>query len=416
MKIKFEDLKSILDLFYSIQRDCLEYELEFKFSNFKENDFFILKQYFNHIQPKYVEKNILLYPNNYRSVNGEWEIKEKLNSIDIKHELYDIRLTKSIEKSVKQVPYLEITGKRDKKIWVYEFQHYNIELSIINDHKYECEIEYKIFTLPSNIIFKPLNEIISVISNYNKVSSSFNKCFDFKGTALYFPINKPINLKKNISIVNSHICFAKKDGVRYLLYLSDIGTYLINQTHLIKVDDTTHKQKSILDCEFKDGDFFVFDSLLHKDEPTTDFDFKKRYRLAKTHGYKMMEYKKPTRTMVKKMINCKENDGVVFTPLSGGYKNNNTFKFKPSSRLTIDFLFKNDSLYVYGKSGLIPVDYKFEIPSNLSNKIIECLYVSGVFVPYKLRPDKVCPNYIDVCKDVMKDILDPLDVENIFKQ
>ena len=420
MKIEFDNLKTILDCFNSVNdKDTeLEFKIGTKNQNFEssitENEFSILKRHFNYINPEFAEKDIYLYPNNYRSINGNFEIKEKTKSVDINVQPYCIRFTKSYEKPVTSC-LLECIHKRKKKTWIYNFVNYNIELSIVNEKKFECEIEYKIFNITTREIFTPINEIIDVLSNYTRVLKSFNNIFGFKGSNLYFPINKPRNIKKTdcTDIKKTHVCFDKKDGVRYLLYKSKHGTYLINKTHLIEVDGIISEKVSVLDCEYYDGDFVVFDILVHDDKSVIDLKFNKRYNLVKKHNYKLLKYRKPSHKTIESIMDDKNNDGVIFTPIDCSYKNNDTLKFKSSEQLTIDFLYRDEKLYVTGNDGLISMDYKSDIPKEMTNKIIECKYVSGVFVPFRIRQDKTVPNYIDVCKDIMTDILDPISIKDI---
>lgn len=154
------------------------------------------------------------------------------------------------------------------------------------------------------------------------------------------------------------------------------------------------------------------------------------------------------------LINCKNkllkdengnidyeiNDGFIFTPLTEKYINNVTLKYKFPETMTIDFLIrlenqsdkiKTFNLFVYNKkqeivkfvydnfdSFFMTTTYEKDGPlfDLLKDEmIVECKYDTSnkSFIPYRIRFDKILPNFIDVAKDVFNDILYPITLKNL---
>jgi hypothetical protein len=144
-----------------------------------------------------------------------------------------------------------------------------------------------------------------------------------------------------------------------------------------------------------------------------------------------------------KSIDMEINDGFIFTPLNKPYINSETYKYKFPETMTIDFLVrltnKSDKtkyydLYVYNeRKESVKFMYKnrnytmkcsseselFNLISD--NMIVECKYdkTNNLFVPYRIRYDKILPNFYRVANDVFNDILNPITInvlEDLFKK
>ena len=143
-------------------------------------------------------------------------------------------------------------------------------------------------------------------------------------------------------------------------------------------------------------------------------------------------------------IDMEINDGFIFTPLNKPYINNETYKYKFPETMTIDFLVKPKrtvsvnskyfDLYVYNEQkNLIEFNHKYKKfymkcePSDILfneiqlNSIVECKYnkINDFFTPYRIRYDKILPNFYRVANDVFNDILNPITIdilEELFKK
>jgi hypothetical protein len=422
MKVNQHTINTILNCFNSKQDDI---ELEFKFGKLDRNfnshisltHFNVLKKYLgdNYI---YSEKNILCY-DKYRVVNNISEFKKKLISVEFQAGVYDIRFTKSIEKASDKKEFNMEPILRYKKTWTYEFDNYNIDLSIVNK-SYECEIEFKQFNLQIKDIFKPIKEVSGVINEYNYVMNMFNKAIMAKRGInwLYYPINKPKNVKKEhvVKFRDEYVFYDKLDGIRFLLIKANNQSWLINQTQVIQIKDTKQTNQTILDVEYYNNEIYAFDILVDNDIDVRENTFMERQKFLNKYineNIKLLVYSNDYNN-----LGYDENtsDGIIFTPINEGYKNSFTYKYKPKELLTIDFLYINSSINCIDEKGNI---IQFKVPFDIlkfkqyNNKIIECRFINGFFTPFRIREDKISPNHIDVAIDVYKDIKNPLDIKTI---
>lgn len=124
-----------------------------------------------------------------------------------------------------------------------------------------------------------------------------------------------------------------------------------------------------------------------------------------------------------------QQDGLIFQNLDTPYNNDSTFKWKPRSKVTIDFTILSSSssssssssfgLGVLSNEGIIPFD---KCPttnvidvggvhlSELVGKVVEFTFNSNNSpVPYRIREDKAGkPNRYDVAVDNLNDVLHPI--------
>lgn len=156
-------------------------------------------------------------------------------------------------------------------------------------------------------------------------------------------------------------------------------------------------------------------------------------------------------------IDMETNDGFIFTPLDKPYINKETYKYKFPETMTIDFSVNyketQNNNYIYNiftyneRKQLIPFmsnKYVMKCDNNINNQggfginamtyvadpqlcnqiknnnIVECFFDKNekVFIPYRIRHDKILPNFYRVADNVFSDIMNPItlkDLENSFK-
>lgn len=295
--------------------------------------------------------------------------------------------------------------------------------------------------------------------------------------------NKPKNIKLK-DMVESRFDPAvtiKLDGRRYSLLFTDNGTYLFNPPHdVFKVgppNSTLHG--TMLDCEqiyvgnserFIGIEVYGFDVLFDKTIDIRQLDFYNRYSVLEkwdgNNGNKVqdielydMTYLRKTYYFdgsfydrVKKAVDIlygdddtRKTDGLILQPRHW-YKNNHTFKWKPSDQLTIDFLLvplnideirsvnteEDPEDYIGRVFWLISGDKGKDVvfngtkrnpcrgfsvfPDNefdgqsLSYRIVECVwnYDYEDFYPVRFRDDRDRPNNLTTARDVWEDIMNPI--------
>jgi hypothetical protein len=287
--------------------------------------------------------------------------------------------------------------------------------------------------------------------------------------------NKCKNLKLHYTDILNHSITNKLNGVNYFLFfcLDDYSLYLINYTVVewigeLNRDTVTFCQSFILQGELYQNKLYLFDLLFFQGTNCTKWTHVKRHQMLQNFVdsvQKAIQNSNITNFQVEckqffgvsgndvslsdtvvnikecikilsrdetNNIDMEENDGLILTPLNESYFNQTTFKFKFPETMTIDFSIEkqqNDdiyNIYVYDeKRELVPFTYsnkQYKMKCDSHNKlqhllqngqIVECKFNSSenVFVPIKIRHDKLYPNYIYVATDVFEDILNPLTLE-----
>ena len=393
-------------------------ELEFRFGYFKNNryvpeisyhDFNVLKNTLG--KYKYIEKEVVIYKDGYRKVNGNIEYKERVKNISIHHiGNYSVRFSESIEKNVCNINLSDPIMTRNKKIYVFEFDNYDIELSNVNE-KFECEIEFKKFNISTQKIFQPLKRIETILQEYHLLMKTINNTFQKNYKTLYYPINKPKNLKRHHlkGLKDYYVFFDKLDGVRFFLLECNYGTYLVNRTTYIKLDDKNHNSISIYDVEYT-NEPYIFDVLIHKGKDVRKLNFFERFEIVMKTKYKRLHYSTDY-SVVSYSEGC---DGIIFTPIDCEYFNTRTYKYKPVEELTIDFQVDGDKLCVYSEGLQI---YREGVKGfeEYDKQIVECKWDGEKFVPYRIRHDKISPNHKKVADDVVDDLSNPINLKTIME-
>lgn len=273
------------------------------------------------------------------------------------------------------------------------------------------------------------------------------------------------NNKKEITgkIENDYAVSLKLDGVRNILLMNSTGLYLfnkpfgLNESNVFKVGSIKSGSTvslTILDAEvYADNKIFLFDILLYDKTP-----FNERYEklgeiLHTIHTkYTLFEGKYIYRKEflfntspgdiyqnIKRLIEkSKEHtdlvyDGIIFNPVKLPYLNYNTLKWKPVELITIDFTAvktdisneyelmvstPNNTLSIFKGTKNDPFDGKliYDGPLNILSGIWEYKWnkEKKCFVPYRPRPDKPAPNFINIAQDNWKDIMEDLSIETLI--
>lgn len=276
-----------------------------------------------------------------------------------------------------------------------------------------------------------------------KIVRQFNALFtDKRLHTVFFPINKPINLKFDMwrTIKSSYYYYPKLDGERFLMYTDNHYLYIFNDTSQIYVKGNDSRRQfpvgCVMDCEGMEGGVYhVFDVLFWGGRDVRGENVGARYNYLEQHAesfppyVKLVKLYKTFDNTLWKIIQKSntKSDGIIFTPRDETYKNNCTYKYKPPELLTIDFMIDEDdklcavdnaSNYVLFQGSTeypyitddTPIDYTgFEYQLY---DIVEFNYDYKLqnFKPLRVRHDKVRPNHTSVALDVWYDIHHPIDI------
>lgn len=298
----------------------------------------------------------------------------------------------------------------------------------------------------------------------------------------YYPFPRPRNIKhedlKYGAIVGGNVatysCTYKADGEHKILVFDRMGTWLVNAPNFITLVDRFNYglEGLMLEGELIPEEkrrvknerqflFYVYDCISIPDHGNiTQLELTKRMEFAQSYcdmirdenilenmTIKTKSYVGLTPdnffVTINKILDGQpeyDTDGLIFVPNTGPYnsfsgslpyfdrilsKHPDIVKWKPTDKLTIDFLVKNSNdsksydLYVSeGRGKLIPFSRLPTIDnSNLTipnDSIVELGFVdSNIPVLHRIRDDKTLPNSKEVAEATYKDILNPITEEMI---
>ncbi len=253
---------------------------------------------------------------------------------------------------------------------------------------------------------------------------------------------KPKNLKRHhawdiLNIKNGYTVTNKFDGERMVVIAIPNGPikgiFAFNKRRVIRLSLNEKSIDMVLDTEWYDDKFHVFDCMRQNNQTITELSHSERLERARDivkHLQSVeclaitMKQFFPSREAISLLnrMNYEENDGLIFTP-NEKYNSDSIYKWKFPEKMTIDFQVgwnqpsSSYQLFVYTKGNrLIPfitnrdrgtiATYKGE---RLRDRgIYEFGYRDGQFVLFRERPDKDLPNFVNVAQDVWNDIINPL--------
>lgn len=315
-------------------------------------------------------------------------------------------------------------------------------------------------------------ERASVINSHNSLLKTKRR-----GLALGY-WNKPINLPTiQLLKIREFLQTIKLDGERRFIYFTEEAIYAIlppDYIRRVNKNPIPELNGTLIDGEIVSNTFYAFDILfaqkrdLRKETTTKRLAFLKKYRQGFAKSLTKIQYREKryysssrgdgdpydaTTELVKQIVESDvEVDGIIYQPIDAEYRNNKTYKWKPASLMTIDFLLKstesNEStegtateslsaqefwLMVNDKGTNVvfqgdeerPFSGKITVPdgtlvsegtkTSVNGKIVECKYYSAnnTFVPYRIRSDRERPNALHVSQNVWRDIINPVTLETI---
>lgn len=386
-----------------------------------------------------------------------------------------VKLNCSKEQKISPVKYQIPKKTRTKYRSVYNFDGYHIDLTFVKteaDKKhfdtFELEIEYDKNATVSTVR-KSLIKIFSILypDRYSYIESSiesdvrggyaklFGKSYKSNlGKSNFIYETKASNFKEYKMKSFNHSITNKLNGVNFFLFTYNNGVYLLNHSTIDYVGKIGDISTTLIQGELYKGVYYVFDVLWVNGVDVREFNHKKRLDEFEKYIHKFdelgvkLEYKIFYRSdnNYQNLMDCMSqlsldkngeidmemNDGFIFTPLNEPYMNTLTWKYKFPETMTNDFSVEKDpsgiwNIFVYDQNKtLIPfkyngIEYKMKYDGHdiRNNMIVECHFNKniGFFVPYRVRHDKVLPNFYKVAIDNFDDIMLPmtiLDLKRIF--
>jgi hypothetical protein len=349
-----------------------------------------------------------------------------------------------------------ITRIRKRKS--YSNSDVSIDLTTVDEtgnrkaiRKYEVEIELKRYLDPFDFyryidsVDITLRGLYSVPAEINRLDVKNAMINLMKGSNFH---SKPINIKIDALLhIDSPYITLKLDGERRFLFGTKAGVFMLNTSFEIWADvwmvsENTVGKMFIVDGEFYQGKFYAFDLLL-LDQDVRDKVFAERLellnsliRLYNNPSVILKEYYfTGARTdnvyadinSALNVYNHDIHDGIILQS-SGKYISKGlgkeTYKWKPSNKMTIDFLAKRSGvgknkydLYIGNNVKFVYEDIVgvLESTEDINNEIVECTYNVDTkqFQLLRTRIDKFLPNTQNTAIDVFRDIIRPINEDTM---
>lgn len=231
-------------------------------------------------------------------------------------------------------------------------------------------------------------------------------------TGTHFPGPQPISIeRKHLPLLKQklYVVCEKTDGVRHLLVCLQIGPKkvcaLVDRLFHIRVIRAALPVNTLLDGELLNEKFVIHDAMMIGGESVMNKYLTERLDKIRSVIGPSMRIKLIVKRMrplsdfdalVKETNGDPAIDGFIFTPIKEPVKtgtHETMFKWKPPEKITIDFLCRDNALFIWDRgTGFIKVQ-NFTAHESESGKILECKRdQSGSWQLVKIRQDKDHPN------------------------
>lgn len=254
--------------------------------------------------------------------------------------------------------------------------------------------------------------------------------------AKVFPGPHPVSLERkhfrDISSQPYAVC-EKTDGTRYLLVCTMFnGTRicaLVNRAFQIRKISLALPVDTLLDGELVgDKVFNIYDGVIVKGENITHKNLTERLACIQSViggpsvGIKLKVKKMWALNEFDKLCTLTQDDpafdGYIFTPINEPVRtetHETLFKWKPLSRITVDFLCSSNGLYIWDRNiGFVKVQ-NIESRPEENQKILECIKQCSTWVPIKIRTDKNHPNNRRTYLRTLVNIKEAITVDELVK-
>ncbi len=435
------------------------------------------------------ESTVISYPNDIRVINGIVERKKRLKDYHKYTNDYGFMISISEESPANLPPNLKSTNVRKRYRHIFNLDDYELDLTEVNNY-YEIELEYlgdykniDLNLLEEKILF--IYKILTQSENFvtqTQLTNLINETNQLFNVAPQKNISKKILVNaRNIKFIDltyggivggdiGYVVSHKADGLRHLLIVNYIGIWLVSNTInlLVKNKDikpSPDKKTFIYECEVIQNENYiiaVYDCLVYQNENIMDQDIYERtssipslielFNKLNLSNITMFHKTFKDLTLDNFFIVMREmfeeqkelfypQDGFIFTP-NGKYNYHSddlpihkrtllsmpdVCKWKPPTRITIDFRVLNGQLLVYNVIkkkeepftgsfiyNISDISNEFNEPQ-YQNKIVETEYdlVCNLLKPLKIRHDKDGPNRLDIASANWDDLHDYISQEDL---
>lgn len=240
----------------------------------------------------------------------------------------------------------------DYTIDTFKTEKYDIKLIKNND---EYQVEIKLTDKPENIteLFSPVkflygiikSRISPIIDNKDKIIEDYNSLFGkIQETPWIVPQGINFIDKIQIKTIQDYVVMPICKGIKYILYLSSTGAYMISKRQIFIVDvDIVPVQLhgSVVTGYWYNKKFTTIDILRFGLKDIRGHSLLKRFKhlvlVSELFPFCVMiqfiikDIYKNTKILLKKY------DGVIFYPIKANYMNDKVFIYQPVEKVGINF-------------------------------------------------------------------------------
>lgn len=306
----------------------------------------------------------------------------------------------------KQFEYIDSTNRKC---------YFTCFFTIVNDEEYEIEIELDIRLVKEQIsdVDRNINSLVNLILwiyrkfySYNNKEDKVYRTLNTMKNSVNFNMPGIFDYKRLMSECTVYITH-KLDGERCLLMSQGKSMFRYNRKGEIfyAFDISTDIGDTILDAEYYDSEYYIFDILYYMSNDIRDEPFnirmEKAIDISETINVQFKAYMKVTNydsfhealmeMYVRKSLSY-TIDGIIVVPSDMKYKETRVMKWKKEP--TIDFKIRDRKLY-YLSNGIYDLCANISIDNykhSMEEKIGEFVVRDNVATFMRYRNDKTYPN------------------------
>ena len=369
----------------------------------------------------------------------KYEQKNKIYTNDIPYKDFVLRISESQERFVQPYSALPIeVRERERTMYYHASKAFYFVLTKVTSYSfsnqskksisYELEIEYTIKQELIRYFPDMLKDSLSLILpllikdnlRYSYIPLEEENRIRYLYQSMYIKEPKPVNLSRQITpklFSMGYTVTNKLDGERFILFFTNNGLYAFNNRKIERYDEKDYGRFLIMDSEFFDGRYYIFDCMVYNGDKITDESHDERIDKAEkaiddlkltsflkvknfagvtqeqrdsiqTHHLKdkktclkdatkhLLEKICPSddmkdvfRRICPKTMLPENNDGLVFT--SAGRYNSPIYKWKIPEKMSIDFA-------VYSRAGQVSKNkYELYVKDNIDDDPINVPFMGN---------------------------------------
>lgn len=371
-----------------------------------------------------------------KCIGDKYLTKEIVSSEYIKD--FDSKIVLSIERSYKDTNSKKFLFNRHKIRTTKKYKGFLLDKTkIIENNEIKYELELEIYSLDN------LKEIQTIIDKIKELSNSFSlssmikrrtKNLDIKNYRFPKPVDATIaDIIKYFSKGGS--MSYKINGRRYFVILYDNNIYdisTLNRERVIREDIKLDINFTVLDTEYLDGKYHIFDVIIYNNKDINNIELKQRIKYIPKICLKLNNIVKERLFLVKQhfffydyngfirahdIIKCNQEkldiDGLILTCFGNYFSR--IFRWKPI--MTVDFKYNDEKIFLLNKGKDIEKNIRVEnLPDKIKNgDVLECSIISKDKIRFeRIRKDKTYPNPLNVYERMLEIYINKYN--NIFNE